>query len=159
MRDIDVASVRAVGQVKHVSMLVSRPYLARLYGTHGEDGRELWYFTPHGYTEDAVMYAEERGILLFTYCPTGELESVNRAATARLGVLMSVKVDQLQKLLRNHEKYVRTDLTPEKRARLRRLYQHFSALTAELEGFISEDDQTPEVLRDLAGLELSVSMS
>lgn len=155
--DIDVTSSRALGQVKHMAAPVPKSYLARLYGSDGERGKELWYFTPQGYAANAVEYADEKGILLFTYRTTGELESVNRAATVRLAALMGQQLARLQKKLRNYEKRVSTNPAPLGGARMRNLHRLAAAMIAELES--AEADEALEISKEIAALEVSYNMS
>lgn len=78
---IDVSSERALAQVKHRGAQTGRPDIQRLYGARGDQTHlDLLFFSASGYSRHAVEYADEAGIMLFTYDLSGELEPVNSAA-------------------------------------------------------------------------------
>jgi hypothetical protein len=78
---IDVSSERALAQVKHRGAQTGRPDIQRLYGARGDQTHlDLLFFSASGYSRHAVEYADEAGIMLFTYDLSGELEPVNAAA-------------------------------------------------------------------------------
>lgn len=78
---IDVASERAIAQVKWRGAAVGRPDLQNLVGARGNDHHlDLLFFAASAYTEAARAYAEAMAIALFTYDPAGELTPVGDAA-------------------------------------------------------------------------------
>ncbi|WP_068277129.1 restriction endonuclease [Aldersonia kunmingensis] len=80
---VDAISERALGQVKHKGSQVGRPDIQRLYGARGDRTHlDLLFFSASGYSRHAVDYADEAGIMLFTYDLSGELEPANDAAYA-----------------------------------------------------------------------------
>ena len=158
--DIDVTSKKVVGQVKYEQAHTGKPSLARLYGTYGEDGRELWFFTATGYSKKAVEYADEKGILLFTYSITGELESANDAAEKRLHDLMTRKA----RVLKRHQEYLEAqrDEPPGfhppswHRQRLRRIAEELIEVAEVLERYETSTEAPPE-LKVVPPVDLSVS--
>ncbi|KXP00786.1 restriction endonuclease [Tsukamurella pseudospumae] len=82
---VDVIARGAVAQVKHESAQTGRPALQRLYGARGSDtGREMLFFSAAGYSRHSIDYADEVGIMLFTYSPLGDLKPENGRAAFRL---------------------------------------------------------------------------
>jgi hypothetical protein len=80
---VDAISERALGQVKHRGAQVGRPDIQRLYGARGDRTHlDLLFFSAGGYSRHAVEYADEAGIMLFTYDISGELAPANSAASA-----------------------------------------------------------------------------
>jgi hypothetical protein len=90
---IDVRSRTALAQVKWRGGVAGRPDLQRLYGARGTDtGKQLLFFSASGYSKQAVDYANQVGIGLFTYDPTGEVTAVNAAASKIAGTVQKVHV-------------------------------------------------------------------
>lgn len=82
---IDVTSRTALAQVKRESKPTGRPALQNLYGARGpRDSRTLLFFSAAGYSKQALDYAEQVGMALFTYDVDGQLEAENDAAYALL---------------------------------------------------------------------------
>lgn len=77
---IDVASRRAVAQVKFEAHQVGRPHLQRFVGAAVHMDRERLFFTGTGYTSGARQYADEVGVALFTYAVDGSVTPVNSRA-------------------------------------------------------------------------------
>lgn len=76
---IDVSSSRALAQVKWRGGVAGRPDLQKLYGARGADtSKSLFFFAASGYSKQAVDYANQVGIGLFVYDPTGAVTAVNR---------------------------------------------------------------------------------
>ncbi|MFF0284095.1 restriction endonuclease [Rhodococcus aetherivorans] len=84
---IDVASHRAVAQVKwYGNAKVGRPDLQRLYGARGKRiDLRLFFFSSSGYSADAVAWANEHEVALFTFDDTGRASAVNYLAQSRYG--------------------------------------------------------------------------
>lgn len=80
---IDVEARRAIDQVKWTSAQVGRADLQRLCGAdRGAKGRNrrLVFFAKTGYSPEAVRYAEEAKIFLFTFTLKGKVEARNERA-------------------------------------------------------------------------------
>lgn len=80
---IDVRSSGALAQVKWKGGVTGRPDVQRLYGARGNGGEQLFFFSASGYSEQAVAYADEVGVGLWTYEPTGGVRAVSRTARTR----------------------------------------------------------------------------
>jgi hypothetical protein len=75
---IDVRSHGALAQVKWKSSLAGRPELQALYGARGLDtSKKLFFFSSAGFSNAAFQYANDVGIDLFLYGPTGTVRPVN----------------------------------------------------------------------------------
>lgn len=73
---IDVLASDAIAQVKHRQGYTGRPDLQRLVGARGRNHNlELWFFSMSGYSRQAVQYASEMDIQLFTYDQLGTLSA------------------------------------------------------------------------------------
>lgn len=96
---VDVTSSRALAQVKWQGAAVGRPELQRLFGARGHDSnKQLLFFAASGYSMNAITYADQVGIALFTYNPVGELTCLNGAAetlTSRPSLTDSDRPDYL----------------------------------------------------------------
>ena len=58
-----------------------RPEMQQLYGARGTDAKKaLFFFAASSYSKAAVEYADEVGIVLFTYDPVGAMTAVNAHA-------------------------------------------------------------------------------
>lgn len=79
---IDVRATGALAQVKYRAGLTGRPEVQKLFGARGTGDEQLFFFTATGYSDQAVEYADEVGIALFVYDPTGKAEAVNKSARA-----------------------------------------------------------------------------
>lgn len=77
---IDVRSKRALAQVKWKGGVTGRPDCQRLVGARGTGSEQLFFFSANGYSAQAIEYADEVGMALFTYDPVGAAEPVNPAA-------------------------------------------------------------------------------
>lgn len=55
--------------------------MQQLYGARGTDAKKaLFFFAASSYSKAAVEYADEVGIVLFTYDPVGAMTAVNAHA-------------------------------------------------------------------------------
>lgn len=81
---IDVRSRSALAQVKWKSGVTGRPDCQRLVGARGNGSERLFFFSASGYSAQAVEYADQVGIALFTYDPLGAAEAVNSEASRML---------------------------------------------------------------------------
>lgn len=77
---IDVRSKRALAQVKWKGGATGRPDCQRLVGARGNGTEQLFFFSASGYSAQAIEYADQVGMALFTYDPVGAVEAVNPAA-------------------------------------------------------------------------------
>ncbi|MEI4745879.1 restriction endonuclease [Rhodococcus erythropolis] len=77
---IDVRSKRALAQVKWKGGVTGRPDIQNLYGARGMGDELLFFFSASGYSDQAVVYADQVGISLFTYDPIGAVEAANKVA-------------------------------------------------------------------------------
>ena len=80
---IDVEARRAIAQVKWTSAQVGRADLQRLCGAdRGAKGRNrrLVFFAKTGYSPEAIRYADEAKIFLFTFTLKGKVEARNERA-------------------------------------------------------------------------------
>ncbi|MBB0998291.1 restriction endonuclease [Dietzia maris] len=87
---VDVRSKRALAQVKWKGGVVGRPDVQRLVGARGTGSEALIFFSASGYSAQAIEYADQVGVALFTYDPTGTPEAVNRSAKQVMAQPMSV---------------------------------------------------------------------
>lgn len=84
---IDVRSAKALAQVKSRGSKAGRPEIQNLYGAGaGESGKALMFFDLSGYSRDAVAYANQHGIGLFTYDTSGRVRPVNDAGRRLMAV-------------------------------------------------------------------------
>lgn len=67
---IDVASLFAVAQVKHLSAAVGQPDVQRLVGAN-EGRKTMLFYSSSGYSRQAVDYADRAGVALFRFEPPG----------------------------------------------------------------------------------------
>lgn len=80
---IDVRAKGALAQVKWKGGVTGRPDLQRLYGARGSGTEQLIFFSAAGYSAQAVEYANQIGMALYTYDPTGTATLVSaRGASA-----------------------------------------------------------------------------
>lgn len=77
---LDVVGTGVVGQVKYLSSKVGRPDLQRLVGAN-TGGARMVFFSRSGYSADAVRFADEVRMALFTVELPGHFEAVNELAT------------------------------------------------------------------------------
>ncbi|MBB1013026.1 restriction endonuclease [Dietzia kunjamensis] len=78
---VDVVAKQAVAQVKHWGSQVGRPAIQQLYGARGIDhSKKMIFFCSGGYSRQAVAYADEVGVALFTFDATGGYEAINESA-------------------------------------------------------------------------------
>ncbi len=79
---LDVTARHALAQVKFRGGRAGRPDLQRLYGARADrTDLELWFFTGPGYSDEAVEYADQHGMVLFTFDLAGTLTPANDAAS------------------------------------------------------------------------------
>lgn len=82
---IDVHSRHAIAQVKWKGAVVGRPDCQRLVGARGTDtSKALLFFAASGYSKGAIEYADQVGMSLFTYDPTGRVHAVNRQGVVQI---------------------------------------------------------------------------
>lgn len=81
---IDVTSNEAVAQVKAESIPTGRPQVQQHQGVGVANGKPAVFFSLAGYTPQARTYAEQNGLVLFTFNLQGEPEPVNPAAAHAL---------------------------------------------------------------------------
>jgi len=79
---VDVRSNEAVAQVKAETIPTGRPKIQQHHGVAVAEGKTAIFFALAGFTPGARAYAEENGILLFTFDLQGEPEPVNPSAHA-----------------------------------------------------------------------------
>lgn len=79
----DVIASRAIAQVKFEQSSTGRPKLQELAGEAHDQGKEALFFTLSGYTKKAIEWAEQSriGIALFQYDASGNIQSLNEAAS------------------------------------------------------------------------------
>ncbi|GAA1053909.1 restriction endonuclease [Dietzia natronolimnaea] len=77
---IDVRSSRALAQVKWKGGVTGRPDCQKLVGARGTGTEQLFFFSASGYSAQAIEYADQVGMALYTYDPVGAAEAVNPAA-------------------------------------------------------------------------------
>lgn len=71
----------APAQEKWRGGVADRPDMRRLCGARGTDTtKELLFFSASGYNKQALDYANQMGIGLYSYDPVGAVTAVNRAA-------------------------------------------------------------------------------
>ena len=87
---IDVRSKRALAQVKWKGGVIGRPDVQNLYGARGAGTQQLFFFSASGYSDQAIEYADQVGIMLMTYDPLGAVEGVNQAALRFLAAVSEV---------------------------------------------------------------------
>lgn len=87
---IDVRSSRALAQVKWKGGVTGRPDVQNLYGARGAGTEQLLFFSASGYSDQAIAYADQLGIMLMTYDPLGAVEGVNPAARRFLAAVGEV---------------------------------------------------------------------
>ena len=81
---IDVRSSRGLAQVKWKSGATRLPDVQNLVGAHGTGSDELVFFSASGCSTQALDYADEVGVALFTYDPAGAAEAANPEAKRML---------------------------------------------------------------------------
>lgn len=87
---IDVRSSRALAQVKWKGGVTGSPDVQRLMGARGNGTQQLFFFAASGYSDQAVKYADEVGMMLMTYDPLGAVEGVNQPAKQFLATVGAV---------------------------------------------------------------------
>ena len=87
---LDVRSSRALAQVKWKGGVTGRPDIQNLYGARGAGTEQLFFFSASGYSDQAIEYADQVGIMLMTYDPLGAVEGVNQAARQFLAAVGEV---------------------------------------------------------------------
>lgn len=76
---IDVTSLFAVAQVKHLTAPVGQPDVQRLVGAN-ETAKTMLFYSSSGYSKIAIEYAERSGVALFRFVPPGSPVPVSTAA-------------------------------------------------------------------------------
>ncbi|GAA1053938.1 restriction endonuclease [Dietzia natronolimnaea] len=78
---VDVVARQAVAQVKHWGSQVGRPAIQQLYGARGVDhAKKMVFFCSGGYSRQAIAYANEVGVALFTFDAACSYEPMNDSA-------------------------------------------------------------------------------
>lgn len=78
---VDVVAKQAVAQVKHWGSQVGRPAIQQLYGARGADhSKKMVFFCSGGYSRQAIAYANEVGVALFTFDAAGSYGVINELA-------------------------------------------------------------------------------
>jgi hypothetical protein len=78
---IDIASGRALAQVKFEARQVGAPAVQRLVGARGRDvDKALLFFSGVGYAQPAIAYADTMDVALFKYDLLGTMAPVNGVA-------------------------------------------------------------------------------
>lgn len=78
---VDVVAKQAVAQVKHWGSQVGRPAIQQLYGARGVDhSKKMVFFCSGGCSRQALAYANEAGVALFTFDAAGSYEAMNESA-------------------------------------------------------------------------------
>ncbi|MCA4995111.1 restriction endonuclease [Tsukamurella tyrosinosolvens] len=91
---IDVRSSRALAQVKWKGGVTGRPDVQNLYGARGNGTQRLFFFSASGYSDQAVAYADDVGIGLFTYDPSGAVLPASEVAeSVKLSPQVSASMD------------------------------------------------------------------
>lgn len=80
---IDVTSVNAVAQVKHYGTPVGGPAVRQIRGA-GYGTESVLFFALSGYTRQAIEYASQAGVALYTYNIYGDVDPVNGPASILL---------------------------------------------------------------------------
>ena len=77
---VDVRATGAVGQVRYQLARVGRHALHDLVDTYAGCSDDLFLFTGTSFAWDAVPFADERSIALFTFSQDGKMTAVNSTA-------------------------------------------------------------------------------
>ncbi|WP_338480829.1 restriction endonuclease [Rhodococcus sp. DN22] len=77
---LDVRSSRALAQVKWKGGVTGSRDVQKLYGARGTGTEQLFLFSASGYSDQAIKYADQVGMMLMTYDPAGVAEGVNDVA-------------------------------------------------------------------------------
>lgn len=84
---IDVRSSRALAQVKFRSVKAGRPEIQNLVGARaGDASKALLFFDFKGYSPQAVQYANQMNVGLYTYDRAGIVTPVNQVARQIMAV-------------------------------------------------------------------------
>lgn len=84
---IDVRSNQALAQVKFRSVKAGRPEIQNLVGAAaGDSSKALLFFDFKGYSPQAIVYANQMNVGLYTYDQTGKVTPVNDAARRLMAV-------------------------------------------------------------------------
>lgn len=90
---IDVRSSQALAQVKFRGSKAGRPEIQNLVGARGSDSsKALLFFDFKGYSPQAIEYANQMNIGLYTYDHSGKVTPVNDAARQLMAVSTSAKM-------------------------------------------------------------------
>lgn len=78
---IDVKSSRAIAQVKWRGGQTGSPDIQNLFGARGTNQDvDMLFFSAAGYSKSAQRYADDLGVMLFTYDPDGSVVPENSLA-------------------------------------------------------------------------------
>lgn len=77
---IDIRGSDLLVQVKFRAGTVGRPDLQRLFGARGTGTQQLFFWALGGYSPQAIQYAREHNIGLFTFAKTGRVTAETPAA-------------------------------------------------------------------------------
>ncbi|MFI2837548.1 restriction endonuclease [Mycolicibacterium sp. PDY-3] len=90
---IDVRSTKALAQVKYRSSKAGRPEIQNLVGARGSDHtKALLFFDLQGYSPQAVEYANQMSVGLYTYDQSGKVSAVNDAGRRLMAVSPAAKL-------------------------------------------------------------------
>lgn len=78
---VDVESLEYVAQVKAVMANVGRPVIQQTFGVAAHRGKQALVFSLGGFTDDALKWAAEAGVGLFSFDLQGEPQPLNRVAS------------------------------------------------------------------------------
>lgn len=78
-KGLDVIAADGVAQVKALQAPVGRPDLQKLKGA-AQGYKHLLFYSLSGYTSQAIEYAEESGVALFTFDRANNVKAVNTSA-------------------------------------------------------------------------------
>lgn len=114
---IDVVARQAVAQVKHWGSQVGRPAIQQLYGARGIDhSKKMVFFCSGGYSRQAIAYANEVGVALFTFDAAGSFGAVNKSAQ-ELGLAARRAAEELRRRTELEEAQRRADAEAEQAKR------------------------------------------
>ena len=78
---IDIESSQSVAQVKWTGAAAGRPEMQKLFGARGiRNHLQMFFFAASGYSQPAIVYADEVEIRLFAFDPIGQIEPANSVA-------------------------------------------------------------------------------
>jgi hypothetical protein len=93
---VDIESGLAIAQVKSTTKKTGRPHVQRIKGV-AFDGKKAFFFSLGGYTNEARMYADAAGVMLFQFGGyDGSVDPANREAHEFLRSLEKGRVGESQ---------------------------------------------------------------